>query len=182
MNRVQTDNSHLEEKIKLRLDNLPPGDPLKVLDLFSGNGLLWEEIQKRTGRNILVLRTEKKPGKTGIYLIGDNRKFEFYFSTFDVVDVDAYGIPFDQMEKIFRWPTRPRAFFVTWIQSGMGQLPHKLLEALGYSREMVKKIPSLFNRNGQEKLFQYLALRGVKKVKIYFTADRRKSYLYIGND
>ncbi len=179
MSRVQTDHSFFEEKVTLRLDNLPDVNPVKVLDLFSGNGLIWSEIQKRTGREILVLRMDREKGKRGVYLQGDNLKFNLDYGAFDVVDVDAYGVPFLQLEKIFSQSSKPKRIFITFIQSQWGTLPRKMLNALGYTDGMIKKVPTLFYRGGQEKFLRYLALKGVEKVRLSYTTDRRKSYLSI---
>ena len=63
MSRVLTDHSYFEEKVRIRLDGLPVKNPVKVLDMFSGNGLIWSEIEKRTGREILILRIDRQRGK-----------------------------------------------------------------------------------------------------------------------
>ena len=153
----KTDHSYFEEKVRLRISALPEGNPLKVLDLLSGDGRIWSEIQKRTGREIMVLRIDREPGKRGIYLQGDNRKYNFDFSEFDCVDLDAYGVPFPQLERIFTSERHPRVLFITFIQSIWGTLPRKMLNALGYTDRMIKKVPTVFNRAGQEKFLRYLA-------------------------
>lgn len=177
MSRVLTDHSFLKEKIRLRLAALPDKNPLKVLDMFSGNGLLWSEIEKRTGREILVLRIDRERGKRGSYLVGDNLKFDLDYGAFDVLDVDAYGVPFRQIERIFGSPSKPMVLFITFIQSQWGSLPLKMLSALGYPPAMVKRCPTLFYRHGQEKFLRYLALKGVQKCRIAYTPDRKKNYL-----
>lgn len=168
--------------MQLRISGLPDGLPLRVLDLLGGNGLLWDEVRKSTGRTIEILRIDKKAGRKGFYLIGDNRKFLFDYGDFDVVDLDAYGCPFDQLEKVLNAPRRPKIIFLTWIQSQWGVLPRKFLETLGYTEEMINKIPTLFNRRGTEKLLDYLALRGIKTIKMYSSGDNGKTYLSIRND
>lgn len=65
---------------------------------------------------------------------------------------------------------------MTAIQSVMGQLPKKMLYKLGYQQCMVDKIPSLFNRNGIDKLKNYLYLYGIKTISGYFID--RKNYFY----
>lgn len=177
--QTKTDHSHFDEKLKLRIENLPKSNPLKVLDLFSGNGQLWEEIQKRTGREILTLRIDKEKGKRGIYLMGDNRKFKLDFAQFDIVDLDAYGIPFYQLERVLSGPSRPKRIFITFIQSQFGRIPRGMLQALGYSDAMVKKIPTLFDKEGREKLLRYLAGKGIKSCKVYSSADGHKNYISI---
>jgi hypothetical protein len=129
--------------------------------MFPGNGLIWEEIQKRTGQEILVLRTDRERGKRGAYLVGDNLKFNLDYSGFDVVGAYAYGIPFRQLERIFSGTSKPKRVFITFIQSQWGALPRKMLNALRYTDAMIKKVLTLFYRNGQEKFLRYLALKGV---------------------
>jgi len=175
----KTDHSYFEEKLKIRLDNLPKANPLKVLDMFSGNGLIWEEIQRRTKREILVLRIDREVNKCGIYLMGENLKFNLNYGEFDVIDLDTYGVPFRQMEKIFDCPSKPKVLFITFIQSVWGVLPAKMLNTLGYTNKMIKKIPTLFYRYGQEKFLQYLSLKRVKNCRISHTPDKRKNYIII---
>lgn len=177
MSKVLTDNSFLREKVKLRADNLPDKDTVMVLDMYAGYGHIWDQIRKTTGRNIEVLGIEKRKIAGKIYLQGDNTKFEVDYNQFDVIDLDAYGVPFGQIERIMKRTRKEMTIFVTFIQSQWGVLPLGLLKALGYTPPMVKKIPTMFNHNGQEKLFRYLSKSGITSIKIYHTADLRKNYL-----
>lgn len=178
MNRALTDNSFFYEKVKLRIDNLPDVDPVRVLDMYAGYGRIWNYIRKTTGRDIEVLSIEKRkiPGK--IYLCGDNLKYNLDYNLFDVIDVDAYGVPFAQIERIMKALRKQTIFFVTFIPSQWGALPRQMLNVLGYSPQMIKKIPTLFYRNSQEKFLRYLAHRGVRRVKLYFAPFLKKNYMY----
>lgn len=84
--------------------------------------------------------------------------------TFDVIDLDAYGSPFNQLQIIFK-----RAFkgivHCTFIQSGMGRVNHELLVAIGYSKKMIMKTPTLFSKKGFEKMAQYLVVNGINKIQ-----------------
>ncbi|MBU1206457.1 MAG: hypothetical protein KKH04_05950 [Proteobacteria bacterium] len=141
--------------------------------------MIWAEIEKRTGREILILRIDRERGKRGTYLVGNNLKFDLDYDNFDVVDVDAYGVPFGQLERIFSKSSQPKMVFITFIQSQWGTLPRKMLNALGYTNGMIKKVPTLFYRAGQQKFLRYLASRGVKKCQISYTPDKRKNYLSV---
>ena len=180
MSKVQTDNSYFDVKVKLRVDNLPRGK-CQVLDCFAGDGNIWEEIKhKNPQRHIEVLRIDAKKSKAGVYLKGDNRKFlpTLDLNQFNVIDLDAYGVPYHQLKLLFSTQlTKPIVVFVTFIQSMYGQLPTIFLGELGFSKTMVKKCPSLFNQNGFEKLKQYLALNGIRKIKHYNDHTNRKHYL-----
>ena len=175
----QTDNSHLQEKVKLRIDNLPDLDTIKVLDLFSGEGLIWDTIIKQTQKDIKVLRIDQKKDKKGLYLIGDNLKYRLNYNHFDVIDIDAYGVPHRQLERIFQMVNTSTVLYITYIQTLYGRLPKKMLEEIGYTEKMIKKIPTLFYSHAQEKLFQWLAQKGIKSVKYYCNENKRKTYLCI---
>lgn len=172
----KTDNSYFEEKVKLRIDNLPDRNPIRVLDMYSGTGSIWDHIKAHTDKNIEVLAIEKRDIKGRIYLHGDNSKYRLDYDYFDVIDLDAYGVPFEQLEDVFARCRAKMIIHVTYIQSQYGRLPVKMLEAIGYTRPMVKKIPTLFNKDGQKKFLNYLAVRGVKNIKIYDTVNHRKTY------
>lgn len=161
-------------KIELRKKYTPPN--ANVLDCFAGEGKIWDQVNAETNLAVKVLPIDEKDyGRVG--LKGNNIKFlkSLDLTKFDVIDLDAYGIPFDQLEILFDRKYKGHVF-VTAIQSMLGQLPIGMLEKLGYSKLMVKKIPTLFAKNGLEKLKQYLAIQGVKKINYY--EYNRKTYLY----
>jgi len=96
---------------------------------------------------------------------------------FDVVDLDAYGIPYPQLRQLFRTKLKHRmVIFVTFIQSLYGQMPAGLLSDLGFTRTMIQKCPSLFNRRGFDKIKGWLANRGVRELRHYEDSSGRKHY------
>lgn len=176
---TKTDNSELEAKVLLRLESLDAvtNSPVRVLECYGGNGTIWKEVKSRTQREIKILRIEKQSDRAGVYLKGDNLKFlgSIDFSDFDIVDLDAYGIPFAQIKMVFKKRFHG-VVHVTAIQSAMGMLPTGLLTASGYSKEMLKKCRTLFCKNGDEKLLGYLAKNGVVKIRRYKSG--RKNYFW----
>ncbi len=176
MSKLQTENSHFEAKVQLRINHLPDGETLRVLDAFSADGKIWDEIKRRTGRRILVLRIEAKADKAGIYLKGDNTKYmaRMDLKKYDIIDLDAFRIPYEQLQIIFR-QDYTGIVFATMIQSMMGQLPQDMLKSIGYTKSMVKKCPSLFNRYGWKRITQYLASHNVKT--IHRVSFERKNYI-----
>jgi hypothetical protein len=176
---MKTDNSYFEEKILLRLETLKClQSPVIILDCYSGKGKLWDEVKKRTKKELIILRIEKEIKKGNkIYLQGDNRKYlkSINLDQFNIIDLDAYGIPFDQL-KIIIEQNYKGIIIVTAIQSMMGNLPLKLLYENGFTKKMINKIPTIFFRKGIDKLKNYLYLCGVKQVTGYFI--ERKSYFY----
>jgi len=160
------EHSHFAEKVNLRLDALPDKESIKVLDCFAGKGRLWKKIrEERPDRKITVVGIDKM-GQKGTTLKGNNLKYlgGMNLNKFDIVDLDAYGIPFAQLAVIFEKGFQGRVV-LTWIQSIWGRLPKRFLYALDYTRQMVGKCPTLFNRHGFEKLKQYLAKNGIRQIK-----------------
>jgi hypothetical protein len=174
---LKTDNSYFKEKVQLRIDSLPGKNEIFVLDCFSGTGRIWNEVKERTQKNINTLSIEKESGKNKTALVGSNLKYlnVLDLNKFDIIDLDAYGIPYAQLNIIFKRKYKG-IIHVTAIQSGMGQLPKGMIQELGYSKEMIMKIHSIFNTKGIEKLKNYLYLHGVQSVEGYFID--RKNYFY----
>jgi len=178
MNRLQikTDNSYLNTKINLRINHLPDQQSIKVLDCFAGRSRIWKKIKEKSSKNINVVGIDRI--SYGSTLRGDNVKYlkGMDLDKYDIIDLDAYGIPFRQLEIIFQKRYRG-ILFVTFVQSIFGRLPVRMLNKIGYTRSMIKKCPTLFNRNGIEKFKQYLAMNGIRKIVII--NKNNKKYLYI---
>lgn len=156
---MKTDNSYFEEKVQLRLDCIKNKKIISVLDCFSGTGKLWQSVKNKSKCKISIVGIEKEPGKNNMALPGDNLKYlkSIDLSKFDIIDLDAYGIPVAQLNILFDRNYKGTVV-VTAIQSMLGQLPKKMLHEIGYTKEMIDKIPTLFNRNGIDKLKNYLYL------------------------
>ena len=178
MNKAQTDNSFLGDKIALRLNNIPDKKNLRVIDAYSGKGTIWANIKKKYAGDISITRMDlKQNASDDFYFVGDNVKFlgGMDLSKYDVIDLDAYGVPYEQLKIIFNKKFKGICF-VTFIQSLMGGLPKDFLVDLGYTREMIDKCPTLFAKAGLEKFKSWLALNGVKSIKI--RKHGRKNYLF----
>ena len=177
LRKMKTDNSYFEEKVRLRLDNLPDKPLIKVLDMYMGQGLLWAEIKKRSNKTILITGIEQKKINNKVYLKGDNKKFTLDYNSYDVIDLDAYGIPYVQLKKILNGLNRKVVIYATVIQCTFGALPTQFLIELGYPKTMIKKCPSLFYRNGIEKFMLWISIQGISKVKMYCTPNHKKNYI-----
>ncbi len=176
---TKTDNSELQGKVALRLESLAHinRQTIRVLERYGGNGVIWSEVRKHPERPISILKIEKESGKGGVYLKGDNIKFlgSLDLSDFDLIDLDAYGIPFEQLRILFDRGYRG-IVHVTAIQSQMGMLPQRLLYENGFTKPMIKKTPTLFSRRGDQILFNYLAKRGVCSIRLF--QKYRKKYFW----
>lgn len=172
---MKTDNSNLLVKINLRKEAAKGCST--VLDCYAGTGLLW----RRSSENIKVTSIEKIKGKNRKALTGDNLKYlkSMNLQKFDVIDLDAYGIPFEQIKTILDRNYKG-VVIVTAIQSLYGNLPTQLLTSLGYGSNMLKKIKSIFTFDGIGKLENYLYLRGIQTIKGITIG--RKSYFYFNTN
>jgi hypothetical protein len=160
----------------LRLNNLPQKENILVLDCFAGSSLIWNTIKKKSDKNIQTLAIDIKKGNKN--LVGNNIKFlkSMDLTKFDVIDLDSYGIPYEQLEILFNKRYRGQVF-ITFIQSMYGGINKGILKYNGISEEMTKKIKSLFNREGFNKFKNYLAIRGVTEIR--FMNNNNKYYACI---
>lgn len=135
-----TDNSFFQEKVNLRLQAISGMESVRVLDCFAGTGKIWKAVKRKSSAKIFVLGIEKERGKNIDALPGSNLKYlaSMNLSRFDVIDLDAYGIPYDQLSLLFRRGYSGRVI-VTAIQSGMGHYPPNCCLSLAILKECSKK-------------------------------------------
>lgn len=170
---VLTDNSYLKEKVKLRQDTIPQKN-IKVLSCFGGDNKIWEKVSNGYKIDVDIIDILKKDM---IYLKGDNIKYlsSMELSKYDVIDLDSYGIPYEQMEMIFK-KNYKGIVYITFIQIMHGRLKKNMLEKVGFTESMIKKRPVLCAKEGFEKLKKYLQINNIHDI-IYYKFGR-KIYLY----
>ena len=145
---------------------------LHILDCFAGDGKLWRLLKKEYGDSIQTAGIDTEM-KHGAKYLGDNRKHLQYLplDNFDLIDIDAYGVPYEQLRIITK--RRYKGIIVgTFIQCSYGGLPYAMLEELGYSRKMIRKITKLFFAGGWKKWSSYLKLAGYDSVFVYHCANK----------
>lgn len=116
-----------DAKVALRLAVLPEG-PVRVLG--AGDHDLWDAV-RRVRDDVTVLHIEQHPRHPGD-LPGDNRKWlaSLDVAAFDLIDLDAWGVPADQMRLLSR-RSYPGVICWTSITVGMASLPDTLYRAVG---------------------------------------------------
>lgn len=180
MSKVQIDNSNLNLKIQLRIRALERlGNPkTKVLDAYAGKGRIWSEVKKRRKEKLDITSIEIKRNK-GSNLFGDNRKLlpSLELNQYDIIDLDAYGVPYEQLKEIFNQNFNG-VVCVTYILKSLGLINRGLLNEIGYTTSMIKKCPTLFCINPLKKMSCWLAQNGVKEICGYFLEGERKNYFY----
>lgn len=171
---IKTDNSYLADKVGLRVKHLPQRGPIVVLDCFAGSGRIWRAVKRRTNREIVILGMDKR--QMGFNLPGDNLAWlaQLDLSRFNVIDLDAYGVPYEQLKIIFDRGYRG-IVFVTFIQSIWGQMPFELMMEVGFTESMLNKAVSLCSSRGWEYFREYISKKGVER--IWHRSHARKHYL-----
>lgn len=176
----KTDNSHVIEKVELRLNHLPKKQSIKILDVCHGYGEIWKKIKTKTDKEFDVTGLEKRTIKQRNTLVGDNLKIipSLDLSVFDIIDIDVYGSPAKQFEAIIKNGTYKKDvyFFMTYIQRGFGCIDKVILKSCGYTDKMIKKIKSIFHKKPFEKLKIYLYNKGIRK--IYRYGNDRTNYIF----
>lgn len=165
MSSQKTNNSFLREKIILRIKHLPEKEELRVLDCFHGNGCIWDNVVRNAGRKIVIDGLDIKQ-YDDFAMIGDNVKILplINLDRYDVIDVDAYGCPYEQIKIISEKIRKPTLVYYTFIQTMMGALPFGMLNEIGFCDDMIKKSPVLFSKSGHEKFISWLSTLGVRRV------------------
>jgi len=173
---AQTDNSFLTDKIFIRVNHLPDKKEIYVLDCFAGKGKIWKNVVSLVDKKIKRLPIEFKDG-VGFHLPGNNMAWmgTIDLTKFDVIDLDAYGVPYEQLKAVFE-SGYSGAVFVTFIQSLFGVMPRGLMESVGVSGKMLEKCPTLFYKSGWEYFLDWLYQNGVRQ--IVHRPHARKHYLY----
>ena len=176
---MKTDNSYFEEKVLLRLEALEKveGDIVRVLEMFAGKSLLWQEVRRRTSKAVSLLSIEKEKGKNPTALTGDNMKFvdALDLDGFDIIDINAYGSCFRQLDAVLSRGYRGTVI-VTDIQSVYGRTSQDLLRYAGFTDGMLKSVRSVIDAHAEEALYAYLESKGVYQVTGFFFG--RKRYFY----
>jgi len=164
----KTDNHYLADKVALRIKHSCwPADnkPLRVLDCFGGKGVVWAAVGKTAGKDIERTAIDERIDLVQFHIHGDNARVicELNLTEYDVIDLDAYGIPAEQIDLVIKSGFRG-VVFVTAIQTMHGGLPHKLMDDLCFPAAIKELAPSLVARRGWDYLKEWLCSKGVKAI------------------
>lgn len=174
----KTDNHYTGDKVALRINHSPWNHEktINILDCFGGRGVIWRAVQRKSGNLINRTAIDKRNDIIDFHLHGENSKvlLGLNLSQYDVIDLDAYGIPVEQIDILVDKKFKGTVF-VTAIQTMHGMLPRKMLDDLGFPENISTKCPTLVGRRGWEYFKQWLALKGVSEV--IHRSKQRKHYL-----
>lgn len=161
---VYTDNDGLASKVSLRKKATSGIEEVRVLDLFAGENKIWSKI-----RTDSYLGIEKEKGK-GENIHADNRLIipKLDLSQFTVIDCDAYGIPYEQIQLLYENGTmKPGTIIVyTCISGVLNRLSNRALDDYGIKQEY-KRSRVLYNPYSVDMFHAMLYRNGVKRLTCY---------------
>ena len=177
MAATKTDNHYLADKVALRIGMIEHLESPRVLDVFGGHGVVWAAVERLAGKKINRVAVDNRLDLDLPHLHGDNVKVikGLDLTAFDVVDLDAYGIPAGLIQEVVVSKKFRGVVFVTAIQTMQGQMPKIIAEDLGLPRSISSACPSLVSRRGWEFFKAWLASLGVREIT--HRSKNRKHYL-----
>lgn len=163
---TKTDNHDAAKKIGLRRYATKDLPYLSVLDCFAGNNMLWQSGSFNLRRYYGI---EKEKGK-GRNLYADNLRVigSLDLSPFNIIDLDSYGVPFNQCFELFRNPTLKKGTVIVYtsITGGMNAMNKACLKYF-HMDKMYSRCKVLLNKKTTELFYAYLYENGIRKVYMY---------------
>ncbi len=130
---MRTDNGNLKAKLDLRRKFLSEYPPRKVLDCCQGRGYLWSILSREYP---LETYTPLDTKSNGARLRIDSARFIASCKTidYDVIDVDAYGMPWRHWYALLPKIEKPTTVFLTVgmiRMNGIGKIGSRSLNDIG---------------------------------------------------
>lgn len=157
--------------------------PLRVLDLYQGDGVLWGHLRSEfeVERYLGVDKHRRRWGEYG----RAERLAVRVAEGFDVVDLDAYGFPWDALDAVMRNLRWPATIFLTYgiVKIRGGQVARSMLDAVGLA-ELHELVPASVVAAAHDELVR-LALDRIVQRRAYVVdmlrAEPRPSVVhYVG--
>lgn len=120
---------------------------LRVLDAFAGNGRLWRDVAGRTTTKLEVASIDKR-SMNRLNMRADNRRVlaAIDLDYFDVIDLDAWGVPAEQVQTIAQRGYRGPIIW-TCIAVVFGLMPAAVTESEGIPSEWRDVSSTLFGEH-----------------------------------
>lgn len=166
---TKTDNKSIANKIYIRKEAIKDLEEVKVLDLFAGKNVLWNNIKTDKYYGIDI---EENKGKN---LTANTRDVfdSIDLSQFNVIDCDSYGIAFDLYKKLL---TRKdincgTIILYTAITNEFTKIQNVAKKEFNF-KHFYNKSPSLFNARAIEFFYEFLGIYGIEEVYFYSIRDK----------
>lgn len=173
---TKTDNKSIANKIYIRKEAIKDLREIKVLDMFAGRNVLWNNI--KTDRYFGIdINAEK-----GKNLSADARQVldSIDLSSFNVIDCDSYGIAFDIYKKLLTNKNLKNGtiIFYTLITNEFTKIQNEAKKEFNF-KHLYNKAPSLFNARAIKFFYEMISSYGIKEVNFYAIRDNfEKHYGY----
>lgn len=131
MSQTKTDNANLPAKLALRrhfLDKYHRDTPPRVMDCCAGSGVIWSSLRREY--EVASYWAIDVKAKRGRMQLDSSRVLQLQGWQEDVIDVDAYGSPWQHWLNILQTVDHPVTVFLT-IGQVMTGLPKIVQRALG---------------------------------------------------
>lgn len=165
---IKTDNKSIYDKIFIRKQAIQGLTHVRVLDLFAGRNVLWNNI---VTEDYFGIDREKYKGKN---LVADSHKIfdSLDLKNFTVIDVDSYGISFDIYKKLFSKKDLQSGTVIiyTAITNEFTKIRNEAKIEFNFDK-FYNKAPSLFNARAIEFFYEMLAKYGISEVNYYEIRD-----------
>lgn len=166
---THTDNSYVQSKINLRRLATKNLKEIKVLDLFAGENKLWSSFKLAKYYGV-----EKVKGK-GKNLNADNIRVieSLDLSRFNVIDVDSYGIPANQIYKIYQNQSLQKGTVIiyTCITNKMSGLNKEIINMFNLG-DIYKKCKVILNGYAIDMFYGMLYSLRIYKIVEYNIKDK----------
>ncbi len=166
---TKTDNKSIANKIFIRKEAIKNLKEVKVLDLFAGRNVLWNNIHtdKYYGIDITI--------EKGVNLNADTRKVfdSINLENFNVIDCDSYGIAFDLYKKLLtnKKIKSGTVIIYTLITNEFTKIQN-LAKCEFNFKHFYNEAPSLFNARAIKFFYEFIANYGVTEVNYYSVRDK----------
>ena len=178
MIKTNNDKKIIEAKIQLRLMSLPKNqNQVSILECFAGEGILWNEVKKRTKKQLKILSIDKNNYQK-ISLKGDNIRFlkSLDLTKYQIIDLDAWGCPANQLQVLFEKKYKG-IVICSFVQPKLRAINKIVQLNSGYTNKMIKEASFLCRKNGLEQMLFFIKTKfKVNKVKI--ANYKQKYYFY----
>lgn len=142
--RKQTDNAHFRWKVMLRKEAVSSLDTVRVLDCFAGCNRLWTDVGYDYYYGL-----EQQKGKGRLNIHADNLRIipVLDLSLFNVIDLDSYGVPGNQLLAIIKNKTLPEKMVIVYtaIFAPLASSHRDFLLANGVASDVYMKCQTLWN-------------------------------------
>lgn len=165
---TKTDNKSIANKIFIRKESIKNLSEVKVLDLFAGRNVLWNNIKtdKYFGIDIEVNKGQNLNANTRDVFDSID------LSQFNVIDCDSYGIAFDLYKKLLSRKDLKKGTVIlyTAITNEFTKIQNVAKKEFNF-KHFYDKAPSLFNARAIEFFYEFLGQYGIDAVEFYAIRD-----------